>query len=200
LIVKQKASHLYLLAENGKRLTTQSGLCLLVERDLTISAEFSAVNVELQGDGTVTVTWAGDFQNIASFTILHSTDGGETWQKVGAVAGDERSFNFAATELGATKVLATSASGNAVGSSNTAKDAADDELSKPSYLSLSDRDMHGALKDSEEAKRRRVMTPQEHWQQLMRAIEFAERNTPPAQRRNRPRWAHYARPLEVEDL
>ncbi|MDD5261765.1 MAG: hypothetical protein PHD76_07935 [Methylacidiphilales bacterium] len=54
------------------------------------------------------------------------------------------------------------------------------------------------VKEAEEARRDRNLTPRERWAQILAAIEFAESNMQPAQRRNRPRWAKYSRPLPVE--
>ncbi|MDR1145167.1 MAG: hypothetical protein LBK71_03410 [Verrucomicrobiales bacterium] len=41
------------------------------------------------------------------------------------------------------------------------------------------------------------MTPRQRWQAIRQAIEFAEQNLPPEQRRNCPRHAPYARPLPL---
>lgn len=42
-------------------------------------------------------------------------------------------------------------------------------------------------KAAEEARRERMFDPAKRWQAILAAIEFAEANLPPEQRRNRPR-------------
>ncbi|MDR1305050.1 MAG: hypothetical protein LBK76_07495 [Verrucomicrobiales bacterium] len=132
LIVRRQAQRL--LAENGKRLTAQSGRRILVERDPIVSAEFGEVNVVLQDDGTLTVTWDGEFHNVAEFEILHSFDYGETWQSVGIVSGRERGFNFPIDTLGETKVVALGVAGISMGSSAPAADDEQNDELPPSYV------------------------------------------------------------------
>ncbi|MDR1304670.1 MAG: hypothetical protein LBK76_05545 [Verrucomicrobiales bacterium] len=57
--------------------------------------------------------------------------------------------------------------------------------------------MNSDEKAREELKRWQVMTPRRRWQAIRQAIEFAEQNLPPEQRRNRPRHAPYARSLPL---
>lgn len=48
--------------------------------------------------------------------------------------------------------------------------------------------MDTSLKNLEEEKRKRALTPAARWKQMQDFLNWAEANLKPEQRRNRPRW------------
>ncbi|MDR1190348.1 MAG: hypothetical protein LBK60_01615 [Verrucomicrobiales bacterium] len=136
LVEENPDLHDRLLTESGFHLLTESGAKLTAERDHTVSAKFDEVTVELQDDGTLKVTWDGEFHNVEEFEILHSTDDGATWQTVGTVSGSTRSFNFPADALGVTQVIALGMGGMTINSSPPATDDEKNKTPSPSYIIL----------------------------------------------------------------